>query len=135
VYLLVFEFFDPEKVKVVVESNTYGDEFIKSMQYAQGGVNNFGSHVFVKYKHSHNANIMKPGIRLNNINRAMLIKTFQGMVEKHKIKIFEKTTIDELATFTKQESRAGNVKYEAEIGHDDIIMSMVNLSSIFETTE
>lgn len=134
-YLLAFEIFDGDKVKMVIEMNMKGGEFISKMQTAQGGNNNFGSFVIVRYKHAHNAKITQMGLKLNSQNKKIFIKDFQKSVEKQRIKIFEENTITELASFVKHETRNGDVTYRCDKGHDDRVMTLVNMSTVFHTIE
>ena len=44
-------------------------------------------------------------------------------------------TIREITTFVKHITTAGNVKYAADVGHDDTVMTIVNSTSIFPKNE
>jgi hypothetical protein len=44
-------------------------------------------------------------------------------------------TIREATTFVRHTTSAGNIKYAADIGHDDSIMTVVNASSVFDKYE
>jgi hypothetical protein len=44
-------------------------------------------------------------------------------------------TIREITTFVKHTTTAGNVRYAADVGHDDTVMTIVNSTSIFKKNE
>jgi hypothetical protein len=134
-YLLFFELFDEEKIKVIIESNTFGNEFLNKMQLTQGGNNEFATHIFARYKHSYNSEFPKPGVIINATTKKMYIKEFKSRLEKNKIRVYEETNIKEIGNFTKHETRAGNEQYKAETGNDDTVMTLVNMCSIFETLD
>jgi hypothetical protein len=43
--------------------------------------------------------------------------------------------ISEITTFVKHTTSAGNIKYAADVGHDDCVMTIVNTTSIFPKSE
>ena len=43
--------------------------------------------------------------------------------------------INEITTFVKHTTSAGNIKYAADVGHDDCVMTIVNATSIFNKNE
>jgi hypothetical protein len=49
--------------------------------------------------------------------------------------ITNEETISEVTTFVKQITSAGNVKYAADIGHDDCTMTIVDATAIFDKVE
>ena len=46
--------------------------------------------------------------------------------------ITEENTIREITTFVKQVTPAGNVRYAADVGNDDCVMTLINASSVFK---
>jgi hypothetical protein len=129
-YCIVFEFFDPEKVKIVLEYNTYGESLLSKMPGVFNGLNNYGSFVFLKYYHRADADKPKIGLKVNN-NKKMLVKDYQTQMTVGNIVVHESTTVHEIKTFVKEETAAGNLQFHAESGNDDIVMTLVNLSTIF----
>ena len=133
-YYLIFEILDPERVKVVLEINTYGGEFLAKLPQVNDGNNNYGSYVFLRYKHRIDATERKIGLKLTK-NKNIIVKNFQTCVNSNSIIINEPNTIKQLDTFVKHDTKAGNVVYKAETGHDDDIMTCINGSTVLEMTE
>jgi hypothetical protein len=61
----------------------------------------------------------------------ILIKEYQTAVKRGLLTMHDEMTIREISTFTKNETRMGNITYKAESGHDDAIMTLINLSSVY----
>lgn len=133
-YYIVFELLDPEKVKVILEINTYGGEFLAKLPHINDGNNNYGSSVFLRYKHRIDAETKKIGLKLTK-NKNLIVKNFQMIINSNSMIINEPGTIKQLDTFVKHDTKAGNVVYKAETGHDDDIMTCINASTIFDMTE
>src|ERR1035437_6245672 len=72
-YLLSFEYFNPDRVKIILELNTYGSELLAHLPHVFDGNNNYGSSVFVRYKHRADAVEEKIGLKIND-NKNLLIK-------------------------------------------------------------
>ena len=51
------------------------------------------------------------------------------------INITNEDNIREITTFVKHVTTAGNVRYAADVGHDDTVMTVVNATSIFAKNE
>jgi hypothetical protein len=49
--------------------------------------------------------------------------------------ITNEDNIREITTFVKHVTTAGNVRYAADVGHDDTVMTVVNATSIFGKSE
>jgi hypothetical protein len=52
-------------------------------------------------------------------------------MDKRNFIINNEDTIKEITTFVKHITPSGNVRYAADIGNDDCVMTLVNTSSIF----
>lgn len=131
-YVLAFETFDDNKVGIVLESNNWGNEFVKTMKEMYNGNNEFSTHVFFRYKHRQDAAKTDIGIKLRT-QKDMLVKDYQKRVKRGDIMIHNHESLVEMTTFIKKETAAGNFKYEADGGaHDDIIMSLIELASVYE---
>jgi hypothetical protein len=133
-YLLAFEFFNEDKVKTVIEHNTYGGEFLSYLPHIFEGYNDFGNHVFVRFKHRIDAQDEKIGLKVND-NKNLLVKDYQDRLQERSITPLCQTTIKEMTSFIKQTTNMGNVKYAADgNANDDIVMTIVNLSQVFNKT-
>ena len=129
-YMIAFELFDDNKLRVVLERNTYGDELLAHIPHVFNDNNNYSNHIFVRYKHRVEEKQTKMGIKITH-NKKILIKDYQSNTKKGNIVVHDQYTITEISTFTKHETPGGDITYKAESGHDDAIMSCITLSSVF----
>lgn len=134
-YCVMFELFDSEKCKVVLEYNKYGGEFLSYLPYVFEENNNYSNGIFLRYKHRKDDPSSKIGLKVtvgeNESSKKILVKSFQDSVKKSLMKLHNDVNINELSMFIKKETASGNFTYKAESGHDDTVMTLVNLSSIF----
>jgi hypothetical protein len=133
-YILVFDYFNSENVKVVLELNNYGNTLLAEMPHVFDGNNNYGSSVFVRYKHRSDATEEKVGLKVGD-NKNLLVKDYQDLMYSKSFVITNEDNIREITTFVKHITNAGNVRYAADVGHDDTVMTIVNSSSIFNKHE
>lgn len=135
VYLITFEHFDPDNVKIILEVNTYGYELLAHLPNVFEGNNQYGSYVFYKFKHRSDAVDEKIGIKIGE-NKNLLVKEYQEKMQNRSIMVSEQETITEITTFIKHTTNAGNITYSADgSSNDDIVMTIVNMSSIFSKSE
>jgi hypothetical protein len=130
-YLVVFEYFDSEKVSVVLEVNGWGSELCLKMKEMWNGRNDYSNHIFYRYKHRQEDNDLKIGIKVRK-NKNMFVKEYQKRMGLGDINVHDEHTIKEVTTFIRKETKDGNIKYEAGSGKDDVAMSLVSLSTVFE---
>lgn len=131
-YLIAFELFDAEKVKVVLEYNTYGGEFLAHLPNVFDGNNDYSNSVFLRYKHNKEDIIGKIGLKLNKDKHLIIDKEFQQAIKNRKMILHSDININEITTFSKHETASGNITYKAESGNDDVIMSTITLSTCFD---
>jgi hypothetical protein len=131
VYLISFEHFNPDNVKIVLEVNTYGNELLAHLPNVFGGNNDYGSSVFFRFKHRIDALDEKIGLKVGD-NKNLMVKDYQDKMHDRSIIVTEHETIQEMTTFIKHTTSAGNVRYAADgSSHDDTVMTLVNLTAIF----
>ena len=133
-YVLVFEYLNSENVRVVLELNNYGNTLLAEMPHVFDGNNNYGSSVFVRYKHRADSTEEKVGLKVGE-NKNLLVKDYQDLMLSKGFYINNEDTIREITTFVKHITTAGNVRYAADVGHDDCVMTIVNATSIFAKAE
>ena len=133
-YLICFEYFNPENVKVVLELNNYGNTLLAEMPHVFDGKNDYGSSIFVRYKHRIDATEEKVGLKVGE-NKNLMVKDYQDLMYSKGFGINNEDTIREITTFVKHITTAGNTKYAADVGHDDCVMTIVNTTSIFQKTD
>jgi len=129
-YMIVFELFDENKVKIALERNTYGDELLAHMPHVFNDNNNYSNHVFLRYRHRIEDKTTKLGIKITQ-NKKLLIKDYQINTKKGNIIIHDQYTINEISTFTKHELASGDITFKSESNHDDAIMTCIVMSTIF----
>jgi hypothetical protein len=130
-YIIAFEIFDEDKVKIALEINTYGSELVAHMPRVFDEDNNYGSHVFLKYKHRIDSEEKKIGIKVSG-NKNLLIKTFQDYFLEERFSINNFETVHELGTFIKTTTNKGTVVYKGDGTHDDIVMTCIHAASVFK---
>jgi len=133
-YLICFEYFNPENVKVVLELNNYGNTLLAEMPHVFDGKNDYGSSIFVRYKHRIDATEEKVGLKVGE-NKNLMVKDYQDLMYSKGFGINNEDTIREITTFVKHITTAGNTKYAADVGHDDCVMTIVNTTSIFQKND
>lgn len=133
-YLLAFEYFDYENFKVVLEINSYGNEFLAHLPHVFDGNNNYGSSIFFRYKHRVDGTEEKIGLKVND-NKNLLVKEYQESMDKKRFVVTQEDTIREITTFVKHVTSSGNIRYASDIGNDDCVMTLVDCSSVFAKNE
>ena len=131
-YLIAFELFDPEKVKVVLEMNTYGGELLAHLPNVFDGNNNYSNSVFLRYKQNREDIVPKIGLKLNKDKHLIIDKEFQQSIRNRRMILHSDININEITTFSKHESMSGNITYKAESGNDDVVMTTITLSTCFD---
>lgn len=134
-YLISFEYFNPENVKIVLEINTYGNELLAHMPHVFDGRNDYGSSIFFRFKHRADALEEKIGLKVGE-NKNLLVKEYQDKMEDRSIIITNDINIAEMTTFIKHTTNAGNVRYAADgSSHDDTVMSIIDMCAIFQKND
>jgi hypothetical protein len=133
-YLLCFEVFNENKLGVVLEVNMFGGELLGNMRNIWNGRNNYSSHIFYRYKHRIDAVSTDIGIKLRS-NKNIFVKQYQKRLRAGDIIVHDEGTILEITTFIKEETSSGNIQFKADSGHDDTVMTIVELSTIFENVK
>ena len=131
-YLIAFEIFDPEKVKAVLEMNTYGGEFLAHLPNVFDGDNDYSNSVFLRYKQNREDIMPKIGLKLNKDKHLIIDKEFQQSIRNRKMILHSDININEITTFSKHETSSGNITYKAESGNDDVVMTTITLSTCFD---
>jgi hypothetical protein len=132
-YLICFELCDSNKIGVVLEVNAFGGELINAMRELWNGRNEFSNHIFFRYKHREDALKKDIGLKIR-ANKNLFVRDYQKRIKLGDIIIHEEETLKEMTTFVKKETRAGNITFEADSGHDDIVMTIVSTSTTFDNT-
>ena len=156
-WVLFGQLFDPNKTIVSVEWNTYGALFYNylknlnepeympeaSWRWQVNPTGEFDLACLVRYKKGTqedniaNLNGFKnsktiPGIRLSHATKISACALLKMMLEKFDIIITDLLTVSELENF---EDKNGNGSYAAAFGHDDLIMTFIQLPLLKNTTK
>lgn len=119
--LKLFRHFDMNKIKVVVENNTYGGEYFANIEIERLQHPNkykyFSSDIYAVFKRD-SKNTFEKGIRWNRFNKKIAVKSFANLVNKDIFHESYSPSIEEYLNF-------GKVKdsYAAQYGHDDLVMA------------
>jgi len=134
-YTVFFEIFNSEKVKTVLEYNTYGSKFLSELLHVFDDDNDFSNGMFLRYKHRKDDKHVKVGMKItggeNEASKKLLVKSLQMAIKKQLIAIHNSININEITTFTKKITPGGNFTYACSTGHDDCVMTLVDLASVF----
>lgn len=124
---LVYRTMGSDNVRIVLEMDFKGNLVYERMSRHK----DFYEDIFVHTKHSENARIIKPGLKLNAKNKLMFCMEMRRLVKSGRIIPNEKNTFNELTSFGINKKGS----YSSQIGHDDIAMTIVNMSSFFSSTQ
>ena len=130
-YILTFDLFFSENVKLIIEWNMFGGELIKRMETVFPQRNQFDEESIVKFKHRVDAKINQFGLKVKKDNKPIFCQNFKKYITQNKIQIFDKDTVKESSTFGK----LPNGSYAGQLGNDDLIMTCINSSEFFTTLD
>jgi hypothetical protein len=124
---IIYEIFNTDQTRIVLELNHKGDillnRFKENDKYWPGQI--------VHTKHTQAALSFKPGLRLGPTNKIKYCEKFKYLVAIDRIIPNDWVTVSELGSFGK--SKGG--LYRGQNGTDDMAMTSVNMSSIFESSQ
>ena len=130
-YILAFDLFYSENVKLIIEWNMFGGELIKRMETVFPQRNDFDEESVVKFKHRVDAKTKSFGLKVKKDNKPIFCQNFKKYISQNKIQIFDKDTVKESSTFGK----LPNGSYAGQLGNDDLIMTCINSSEFFTTLD
>ena len=123
--IFITKVFDRERIKILLEMNFKGelllDKIISNDEIPQ--------EIFLYTKHTESARVAKPGIKYNEKNKEKYCEMLRILTRGNRIILNEKSwTIPELFSF----GLTGKGTYSSQSGHDDVAMTVVNLSALFD---
>jgi len=130
-YVLAVDVFYAENVKMVIEYNTYGTVLLNYLRTIFPQRNDFDDEMVVRFKHRHDARSLKPGIKLKADNKAIFCQNFAKLYKNNKVNITDEETVREASLF----GTLNNGSYGAQMGNDDIIMTVITATEFFNTTD
>ncbi len=126
--VLLVKFFNSDNVRILLEINFKGELLIDKLSLND----NIPMELFVHTKHTESARIRKPGIKYNEKNKLKYCEMLRSQVRMNRILLNEKSwTIPELFSFGLNTRGT----YSSQTGHDDVAMTVVNLSGLFESSD
>jgi hypothetical protein len=127
----IFNEFDPNKIQVIVENNTFGGEYfahIEAYRMYDSTYYDFSMSIFAKF-YRKSKNDFEYGIRWNSQNKKLGVKSFSNLVASDVLLENHYTSIEEYLNFGKTKSGT----YSAQYGHDDLVMADVSISYFIKT--
>lgn len=116
---------------ISLEYNTYGEIFINEMRnLADSELPSFDDYCIIKY-YSEGGRNYRLGIKLNSANKSAYCRLFKESIERNEIINEAEDFIFELQNF----SDTGNGHYKASFGHDDMVMTGVQLEFAKQTLQ
>lgn len=131
VYFLITKVANPERLKTVLEYNTYGSDLEYRLFNMFDDDNEMDDSCFVKYHHTNNSKTKKIGLKIRLDNKPLNCSKFKELVDKSAIIINEQQSIEEAGGFGKGK----NGTYQGQLGNDDLMMSSINAGTVFDTPE
>jgi hypothetical protein len=130
-YTLCVNFFNQENLRLVIEYNTYGSHLIKNLVTLYPSSNDFDEETIVRYYHRVGARTKNLGLRIQKDSKKLFCEKAKKLISEGRIRVKEKKSIQEAELF----SRNPNGTYSAQAGNDDIMMTIINSSSFFDTID
>jgi len=124
---LIYEVLGSENVAISLEINFKGDLLYDRMMRHDG----FFEELFVHTKHTDDARVLKPGIKLNPKNKFEFCMQLRPADEGGRIITTEKRTFEEAGSF----GRTPKGTYKGQTGYDDVMMTLVNLVPYFTSPQ
>lgn len=124
---LLYKVFNEESVKIVLEMDFKGNLLYEKMSMHE----NFYDDIFIHTKHTQDAVRLKPGVKLNQKNKTEYCMLMKKSIKSGRIIPYEKHTFNELSAFGLNKKGS----YSSQTGHDDISMTIVNLTSFFDSPQ
>lgn len=130
-YILNYDVFYSENVKLIIEYNAYGAVLMKYLSTIFPQRNEFDEESVVKFKHRHDAKTLSYGIKIKKDNKPILCQNFKKIIELNRLEVSDHLTVYELSKFGK----LSNGTYGGQSGHDDLAMSTINCSEFVNTVD
>lgn len=132
VILLMMRKFTHEKVRIVVERNTFGDLLFRDIDNLSDKIPDVEIELetFAKFARREGYKLEK-GLRLNSKSKRIGVAAWKEYTDSHIFVETDKPTIAQYREFGKDE----NGNYRAGVGHDDLVMPDVNAAYYVKSNE
>jgi hypothetical protein len=104
---------------------------IKNLITLYPNSNDFDEETIVRYYHRVGAKAKNAGLRIQKDSKKLFCEKTKRLITDYRIIVKEKNSIKEAELY----SRNPNGSYSAQTGHDDIMATIVNSSSFFDTLD
>lgn len=136
VYHLLVDIMTMENVKVIVEMNYEGSYFRNIITTLYGDENMIDEdYTFIRFAYNQKdeeSTATRFGLRQTEETKDHGCKISKDLIKYNKIIISDCVTINEALSFAKNPKKKGKGSYESMTGHDDAIMTVINVSHIFD---
>jgi RNase P subunit RPR2 len=130
-YTILVKVLNQDNTRLVIEYNTYGRELIKNLFTIYPSSNQLDEEIMVKYLHSVSSVNKKVGVRLNVENKKVFCEKAKRAVRDGRLRIHDKNTTNEFKMF----GRMKNGTYSAQGGHDDLVMTCIEVVTFMDTAD
>ena len=127
----LFKFFNSDKIRVTVDLTNYGNEYfahINKLRLYDKKYFDLDTVIFSKFE-SNTKKDYEMGIRWNQQNKKLAVRSFTGLVNKQQFEETHSASIEEYLNFGKN----SNGSYNAQYGHDDLIMSDISIAAFVKS--
>ncbi len=124
---VIYNIFNPDQTRIVIELNHKGDILLDRLS----SNNDYWQGQIVATKHTQASEKYKPGLRLGPTNKLKYCEKFKYMITINRIIPNDELTINELSCF----GRSKGGIYRGQNGNDDLAMTSVNASSLFDSSQ
>ena len=124
---VIYNIFNPDQTRIVIELNHKGDILLDRLS----SNDNYWQGQIVATKHTQASEKYKPGLRLGPTNKLKYCEKFKYMITINRIIPNDELTINELSCF----GRSKGGIYRGQNGNDDLAMTSVNVSSLFDSSQ
>jgi hypothetical protein len=125
--ILVFNIYNNENIKIVMEINFKGNLVFERLQKNA----DFYPELFLYTKHSLANDQLKLGVKIQKDNKEQYSRELRNLVQDRRVVINESKTFEELSSF----GINNQGRYESQIGNDDAAMTCVNLVTFFSSND
>lgn len=131
-YHLLVDVFDQDNCKVILENNYDGKGFIRTVTEIYGDDENMLDidSVFVQFLIGNHSSTMRIGLTLDQDKRDYGCRKIKDKVKNNQLVIVEVTSVNEAISFYRNKKG----KFIGQ-GHDDIMLTNVNVCHIFDTDD
>ena len=124
---IIYDIFNPEQVRIILELNHKGE--LLHNRFATNDAYWWGQ--MVHTKHTDLSQNLKAGVRLGPTNKLKYCERLRYFVSTNRVLVTDYDTFLELSSFGK--SKGGS--YRCQSGNDDLAMTCVNTSPLFESPQ